>query len=132
MAGQRLEVAVLERSGVRVRLTSPRGERVSRLACDYAAVLGPPSGALTEAAASCRRVPVLCVEGMQGPRAEAPVEGFSSNIARVAPDEPLQARHFQRSTSASPSAGTVRVILERLLRAEAIEQPEPLAIMGAR
>jgi len=107
--------------GLRAVVTDPGEAPLASVACGCAAVLGPPSGALSEAAAACRAVAVVCVEGMQGRKPEAPVSAFSPDIVSVRPGEPIEPSHFARPAVSRSSAGSVGEVVGRLLRGQPLD-----------
>lgn len=101
----------LRRHGLVVAVADPTAQTLPEIVCDYAGVLGTESGALTEAAESCREAFVVAVEAIQGRRGQkALVEDYSDLVVAVPDASALRAEHFVRRrdvTSTLPSAGEV-------------------------
>ncbi len=82
--------------------------------CEYAGLIGAPSGALTEAAVSCRRAFVVGLEGVERPASAKPARHYSESI-RIKPVEAAwREEDFLRPSASVLERPTVREILEGL------------------
>lgn len=104
----------LVRQGVAATVVDSTQSALGEIVCDYVGVLGAPSGALGEAAASCRRVFVAGLRGVEGEFIDTPLSYFSEAI-RDADATDLTAADFVRPTLEVQARPTVGRVLEEWL-----------------
>ena len=85
----------LNSEGLSAALLNPRESSLPDIVCDYAGVLGAPSGALAEAATACRRGFVIGLDQIQGSIGDPSASAYSSRVVDVAIGEELQPTHFR-------------------------------------
>lgn len=109
----------LRRHGLNAAAMDPTAQTIPDVVCDYAGILGTESGALTEAAVSCRRAFVLAVEAIQGRRHKPLAEDYSDVVVAVPESSALRAEHFARRADAMSSRPSAAEVIRQLVEERA-------------
>ncbi|MBI3317750.1 MAG: hypothetical protein HYZ90_01200, partial [Candidatus Omnitrophica bacterium] len=105
-------VGRLEGLGISARTIDSSCQALSEILCDYAGLIGAPSGALAEGAVCCQRGFVIGLEGVERGPAIKPVAYYSDQITVRPAGQRWEPEDFLRPPPANGSVKTVGEVLQ--------------------
>lgn len=99
----------LTNKGLKAQVIDPSSCNIADSLCNYAGLIGVPSGALTEAINSCRRAFVIALDSIEGDIGMPRASEYGDEIVMVPRGTPLKPEYFSRTPINQTSGDGTRV-----------------------